>query len=129
MVIGIGTDLLNLRTIAPSVENPDSPFIQKIYTKKEQELIYSRPLPVYSFATRFAGKEAVFKSFGTHGDAFRLNDIEILENTDGAPVVFLHGKAKLLAAKKGIAKILISLSYDKDYAIAYAIALSASIFL
>lgn len=123
MVHGIGTDILNIKTIEPSVSNTEDSFVQKIYTKKELKLIQSRDLPLYCFATRFAGKEAVFKSFGTHGDAFRLNEIEILENSFGQPVVFLHGKARALAKKLGIQDILISLSYDTDYAVAFAAAI------
>lgn len=124
MIIGIGTDILNIHTIEPSVQNPDEPFIRKTYTKKERELICSRPLPLYSFATRFAGKEAIFKCFSVHGDALRLIDIEILETPDGSPTVCLHGKAAELAARKGITNILLSLSYDTDYAVAYATAVA-----
>ena len=88
--------------------------------EKELELIDSRPLPLYCFATRFAGKEAVFKAFGVHGDAFRLKDIEILEDESGVPQVFLHGKAAALAEEMGLTRIMISLSYDTDYAAAFA---------
>lgn len=123
MIHGIGTDILNISTIAPSVADLNDSFVKKIYTKKELELIQSRDLPIYCFATRFAGKEAVFKCYGIDGDSLRLNEIEILENEVGQPVVFLHGNAARLAKILGIKKILISLSYDTDYAIAYATAI------
>ena len=123
MVYGIGTDILNLRTIRPSVENPQDSFVLKIYTKKELELIQSRDLPLYCYATRFAGKEAVFKAFGVDGDALQLNEIEILEQENGQPIVYLHGRAAELAKELGIARVLISLSYDTDYVVAYATAL------
>lgn len=122
-VVGVGTDILRVGTIAPSVAAPDDPFVQKIYTAAERALIQNRDIPLYSYATRFAGKEAVFKAFGVHGDAFRLNEVEILENEFGQPVVTLHGKAASLAQEKGITQVLISLSYDTDYAVAYATAL------
>ncbi|RFZ79407.1 holo-[acyl-carrier-protein] synthase [Lacrimispora amygdalina] len=120
MIIGIGTDILNIHNIENAVKDRNDPFVQKTYTKKELELILNRPVPLNSFATRFAGKEAVFKALCVHPDAVRLNEIEILENENGQPVVFLHGKAKKLAVDKGIKTALISLSYDTDYAIAYA---------
>lgn len=50
MIHGIGTDLLHIQTIAPSVKESTDPFVQKMYTKKELELIYSRPNPLYAFA-------------------------------------------------------------------------------
>lgn len=122
-VTGVGVDILRVGTIAPSVATPESPFVQKIYTAAERALIQRRDIPLYSYATRFAGKEAVFKAFGVHGDAFRLDEVEILENEVGQPVVHLHGRAAALAREKGIDRVLISLSYDTDYAVAYATAL------
>jgi phosphopantetheine--protein transferase-like protein len=121
MIYGVGTDILHFKTIEPSVRNTDDPFVQKVYTKKELELIQSRPNPLYSYATRFSGKEAVFKAFRAHPDAFRLSDIEILEDENGVPTVTLLGKAKELADSLGIKTIHISLSYDTDYAQAFAI--------
>ncbi|NNJ31912.1 holo-ACP synthase [Lacrimispora defluvii] len=121
MMIGIGTDILNIHNIENAVKDLKDPFVQKTYTKGELELILSRPVPLNSFATRFAGKEAVFKALLVHPDAVRLNEIEILENENGQPVVFFHGNAKKLAEDKGIKTALISLSYDTDYAIAYAV--------
>ncbi len=121
MMIGIGTDILNIHNIENVVTDLNDPFVTKTYTQKELELILSRPVPLNSFATRFAGKEAVFKALSVHGNALHLNEIEILENEIGQPVVFFHGKAKKLAKVKGIKTALISLSYDTDYAIAYAI--------
>ena len=122
MIHGIGTDILHINTIEPSVRDEDSPFVRKVYTVKETELIQSRPVPLYCYATRFAGKEAVFKSLGVDGDAVRLNEIEILETEYNQPVVILHGRAASLAEKFGIDRIHISLSYDTDYITAFAVA-------
>lgn len=121
MIYGIGTDILNFKTIEPSVRDHDDLFIQKVYTIKELELIQSRSNPLYAFGTRFAGKEAVFKAFHTHPDAFRLSDIEILEDENGAPTVTLLRRAKELADSLNVQNIHISLSYDTDYAQAYVV--------
>ncbi|MCQ4671119.1 holo-ACP synthase [Lactonifactor longoviformis] len=122
MIYGIGTDILNIRNIEKAVSDITDPFVRKTYTENEIALITSRPLPLYSFATRFSGKEAVFKSLSADGNSLRLNEIEILENELGQPTVTLHGNAKKLAEAKGISQILISLSYDTDYAVAFATA-------
>lgn len=122
MIYGIGTDILKISNIEASVNDLTDAFVRKIYTEKEVALITSRSIPLYSFATRFSGKEAVFKSLDLYGDDIRLNEIEILENENGQPIVFLNGNAKKLATQKNISKIHISLSYDTDYAIAYATA-------
>ena len=117
MLYGIGTDILNIHQIESSVSDRQDPFVRKIYTPAE-----SRPIPLYSYATRFAGKEAVFKALNLNGNAIRLNEIEILENENGQPQVTLHGKAEQFAKEKEITSVMISLSYDTDYAVAYAAA-------
>ena len=124
MLIGIGCDILKISRIEKEVQNPDSLFIKKLFSENEKKLIASRSEPLYSYATRFAGKEAVFKTFGVPQDACRLNDIEILENEAGQPFVVLHGKALTIAQKKKIAVVQISLSFETDYAVAFAAALA-----
>lgn len=122
MIYGIGTDLLKIDRINPLINSSlDDPFIIKTFTQKELILIRNRPNPLYCYATRFAGKEAVFKALGINGDDIKLNDIEILELESGQPYVTLLGKAKIIADTKGICQVLISLSYDTDYAIGYAV--------
>lgn len=122
MIYGIGHDLLKVSNIEQAVSDPSDPFVRNIYTDRELALIQSRPIPLYSYATRFSGKEAVFKCLNLHGDAIRLNEIEILENENGQPFVILHGRAKTAAIEKGIVQVHISLSYDTDYASSTAIA-------
>ena len=122
MLYGIGTDILNIHQIESSVSDRQDPFVRKIYTPAEIELIESRPIPLYSYATRFAGKEAVFKALNLNGNAIRLNEIEILENENGQPQVTLHGKAEQFAKEKEITSVMISLSYETEYAVAYAAA-------
>jgi len=125
MIKGIGTDILAIEKLNPILKKEDylnDSFIKKTYTSLEIELAESRPLPLYCYATRFAGKEAVFKALTITGEDLRLNEIEILSDATGKPYVVLHGNAALLAQKKEISQVLISLSYEDDYAIAYAIA-------
>lgn len=122
MIHGIGTDLLNIRHIQQLYhDNPNDIFFRKVFTDRERSLILARQSPLYSYATRFAGKEAVFKALRIHGNSIRLNEIEILENDKGAPTVTLSGNALAAAQQNHISHIHISLSYDTDYAIAYAI--------
>ncbi|KAF8896473.1 fatty acid synthetase alpha subunit [Infundibulicybe gibba] len=76
-----------------------------------------------SFAARWAGKEAVFKSLGvkSKGAAASMRDIEIVNDPKtGVPKVVLHGDAKAQAAQKGIKNVLISLSHSETVAIAFA---------
>jgi holo-[acyl-carrier protein] synthase len=124
MLIGVGTDILKISNIEKLVSDISDPFIQKTYTKNELLLIKSRPIPKYCFATRFAGKEAVFKTLSADGNSILLNQIEILENKQGQPLVILYGEAKAASEKRKITNILLSLSYDGEYAVAYASAVN-----
>ena len=63
MIYGIGTDILKISSIASGTADLNDPFVRKTYTSKEIALITSRPVPQNSFATRFSGKEAIFKAY------------------------------------------------------------------
>ena len=109
MIKGIGTDILSIHKLEPIFQKPDYPgdsFIRKTYTPSEITLAEERPLPLYFYATRFAGKEAVFKALTVTGEDLRLNEIEILSTSEGKPYVILHGNALALAEKKEIRQVL-----------------------
>lgn len=122
MLIGIGTDIFKMSHLHEEYLNPSDSFVQKTYTKREVEQAQLRDIPLYYFATRFAGKEAVFKALNRNAGQVRLNEIEILNKVSGQPYVILHGKLKEDAQKAGIKRVFISLSYDTEYAVAYAAA-------
>lgn len=122
MIIGIGTDILNTAHISGEYLKTGDPFLSKTYSPKEIEEAAKRELPFYYYATRFAGKEAVFKSLGISPQHVLLSEIEILNDSYGAPYVTLYGSLKRQAQEKGIRFIHVSLSYEENYASAFAIA-------
>lgn len=124
MIKGIGTDILQIQKLKSVFDTPDyqtDSFVLRTYTAAEIALAESRPVPLFCYATRFAGKEAVFKALSVTGEDCRLNEIEILSEDSGKPFVHLHGAAARLAEKREISQILISLSYEDDYVFACAI--------
>lgn len=123
MLVGIGTDILNMSHLHEEYLKPSDPFLQKTYTKREVDEAQLRDVPLYYFATRFAGKEAVFKALNRDSAQVKLNEIEILNKTSGQPYVILHGKLKKDAEEAGIKRVLISLSYDTGQVVAYAAAI------
>lgn len=128
MIKGIGTDILGIGALCPILEQEhyqNDSFIRRTYTPAEIALAESREIPLYCYATRFAGKEAVFKALTVTGEDIKLSEIEILSDLSGKPYVKLHGAARELAQKKEICRIQISLSYEKEYAVAFVIAESA----
>ncbi len=124
MIKGIGTDILKISNILESnLEQSDS-FLKKTYSLEEIEQAKSRPNPKYYYATRFSAKEAVFKCFNINGEHIVLNEITILDDEDGKPSVKLSGKLAQLAKDKNIDEILISISYEQEYAVTFAVAQS-----
>lgn len=121
MIKGTGVDIIEISRIEKSLTNEK--FVERIFTKKEQEYCNSRKqMAVSSYAARFAAKEAVVKALGTGISGGGLwTDIEILPDDDGAPHVKLYGYFAYTATKRKIYNIFISLSHCKEYAVAQAI--------
>jgi len=115
---GVGVD----QELISSVPSWNPTFVERNYTDAETSYCRSQPNPAASFAARWAGKEAVFKSLGvsSRGAGAAMREIEILPDESGVPQVKLHGNAKSAAASKNISKIHISLSHSDTVAIAFA---------
>lgn len=124
-VVGIGVDIQRISQLESACKSPDDPFIRRVYTKAEAEEALRRSRPLSYYATRFAAKEAVFKCLNLSGEGVALRDIEISNHPNGAPTVSLYGQLAQRAGERGIQHVLISLSHDGDYAIAYALAMGS----
>ncbi|OOM81190.1 holo-ACP synthase [Clostridium sp. BL-8] len=119
MIIGIGTDIIEINRIEKAV-NRTKNFIIKSFTNSEIEYFNSKGLKSNIIAGNFAAKEAVSKALGTGFRGFGLKDIEILRDSLGKPVVHLSDKLyKLIGIKEF--NIHISISHSKENAIAYAV--------
>lgn len=116
MIIGLGTDIVEISRIKKAIERT-STFLEKVYTKKEIEYISKKKNPYPSYAGRFAAKEAISKAFGTGVRKFGLLDIEILNDDLGKPLVYLSDEL----VKKYKGKLNLSISHSKEYATATAI--------
>jgi len=121
MIIGIGVDILQIQRMKDIVDKNGKVFLEKIFTKRELEYAYNKKDYVSHLSTLFAGKEAVFKAFGTGwSGGVRLQEIEIKHEKSGNPTVSLSGRFEERAIKLKIKKIFLSLSFDTEYAIAFA---------
>ncbi|GAA5924777.1 hypothetical protein JCM1841_004145 [Sporobolomyces salmonicolor] len=117
---GVGTDV----ELISAVPSDNLTFVERNFTRAEQDYCLSAPDPKASFAARWAGKESVFKSMKTtsKGAGASMLDIEIINNENGVPTVTLHGEAKKAADAAGIKGFELSLSHSADTAIAIAYA-------
>ena len=125
MLHGVGTDLTELPRMARALQN--ARLQSKLFTAAELSLYKSRGFAVSVLAGNFAAKEAVVKAMGTGFAGFWPNEVEILRGSKGEPYVTLHGKARTLADKHGIAHFHISITNTAEYAMAFAVAERADI--
>ncbi len=114
----VGTDIVEIHRIEQAIRSWQDSFLRRIYTEAELEFCQNR---ASSLAARFAAKEAVMKALGTGANVISWRDIEILSNSQGAPVVRLHAQAERKAKENGIAKFSVTMSHCKEYAVAFVI--------
>lgn len=126
MIIGIGSDLIDIRRIEKSLERHGQRFIQRIYTEVEQARSEGRRARAASYAKRFAAKEACAKALGTglkRGVFWR--DMGVVNLRSGQPTMALTGSAQARLAQlvpagmRGV--IHLSLTDDHPYAQAFVI--------
>ena len=123
MIYGTGIDIIEIERIKKSLEKYSSRFENKVFTDKEIDYCQSQADPAKHFAARFAVKEAVSKSLGTGiSKDVGFKDIEVVNQVSGKPLVIMNGQGKKLFEKLNLKFIHISISHDKHYAIAHAIA-------
>ena len=118
MVVGIGIDLVEIHRMKKAIES--SAFVQRVFTTAEQTYCNGRGRQgAASYAARFAAKEAVMKALGTGmAGGGTWQDIEVLPDDRGKPVMNLTGVFGQLARDLGVTKIHVSLSHAQDYATA-----------
>lgn len=115
-----GTDIVNVSRIKKSIEELGDKFKKRVYTDEEISYCESRRMCRYeSYAARFAAKEAVYKAISpTKEQGGVFTEVEVLNEDTGRPYIVLHGElAKIMEDKK----IEVSLSHEKEFAIATAI--------
>jgi holo-[acyl-carrier protein] synthase len=120
-VLGIGTDLVDVDRMRKVLERTPS-FAQRVFTDGERALAAQRRDPAPALAVRFAAKEALLKAFGVGIGATSMAAIEVVRATSGEPAIELHDQAALLAAERGVTRILLSLTHTDQLAHAMVVA-------
>ena len=94
MILGIGTDLCDIRRIEGALERFSDRIINRLFTDFEQEKANRRQKPASSYAQSFAAKEAFAKALGT---GFRQGvfwrDIAVHNHGSGQPFLKITGGA------------------------------------
>jgi holo-[acyl-carrier protein] synthase len=121
MALAIGTDIVEIKRIADVVERQGDKFFQRILCEPERQEYQRLNHDVSYLAKRFAAKEAVAKALGTGiGRGVSFHDILIVKNALGSPAVELSGGALQVMKALNGQQMLLSLSDERHYALAYA---------
>ena len=123
LVIGVGTDLIEIARIERSVERFGDAFLQRVYTPGEIAYCQSKRNAAESLAARFAAKEAGAKALGTgisRGVSWR--EFEVRRLPGQRPELHLSGRAAEIAKGLGIRRLALSLTHSRSVSMAVVVA-------
>ena len=126
MIFGIGTDIVAIERIAAGLERHGDRFARRILADSEWPGFEQSAKPSSYLAKRFAAKEAVVKAMGTgFSDGISMKDIAVGHDEKGRPLIQLQGRAEALCQTLKIGRSHLSLTDERDYAIAFVTLLEA----
>jgi holo-[acyl-carrier protein] synthase len=130
MIIGIGTDLVDIRRIERTIQRHGDRFLARIFTEAERARAGRRVDVVETYAKRFAAKEACAKALGTgfrSGVFFR--DIGVVNLPSGKPTLQLAGgaQARLQAITPKGYRAEIDIALTDEWPIAQAMVIISAI--
>lgn len=126
MILGIGSDLCDIRRIEKTLQKFGKRFEERVFTTLERKTSNSRNQRGASFAKRFAAKEACAKALGSGvKNGVNWKDMAVVNLPSGKPAMFLqNGAAKLLddLTPKGHTAILhLTITDEYPYAQAFVV--------
>ena len=122
MVVGVGTDLMEIARIDESIARFGQRFLTRIYTPGEIAFCQRKKNAAESFTARFAAKEAAAKALGTGiSRGVGWQEIEVVRRQGERPEIVFHGRAAERAQAMGVTHTAVSLSHSRDVAMAVVI--------
>lgn len=122
MIVGMGTDLVEVDRIRLAFERYGDKFLGRIYTARESAYAMSKKNFAERLAARFAVKEAGMKAIGTgwrRGVTWK--DFEVVNEPGGRPTLRLTGVAARVADGLAVRRISVSITHTQAMAIAVVV--------
>jgi holo-[acyl-carrier protein] synthase len=123
MIIGIGSDLIDIRRIERSLERYGERFISRVFTEVEKARSERRKARAASYAKRFAAKEACSKALATGmSQGVYWRDMGVVNLPGGKPTMHLTNgaAARLERMLPPEHRALIHLTITDDFPLAQA---------
>jgi holo-[acyl-carrier protein] synthase len=119
----VGIDVQSIEEVELSMREYGSRYTDRIFTEHELASCGGSPSAAASgLAARFAAKEAMMKILDPDGLAPGWKNIEVQRTRTGRPEIVLWGDAELLARRRGVQEISLSLSHSGGVAVAAVVA-------
>ena len=123
----IGVDICSIKRVEEVYERFGKRFLERILTDAEAAYVTSSPRHLISrLAGRFAAKEACAKALGCGIRGINWKDVEVTKKQSGEPGINLHARARARANKLGLQNFQLSISHEREYAVAFVVASTAS---
>ena len=122
MIVGLGTDIVELNRVAESYERLGDRFAQRILTQAEMQEFSQSQRKIAFLGKRFCIKEAAAKALGTGiGRGVSWQHMWVEHNDDGAPTLCFGGGALKQLETIGGGRVHVSVSDEREYATATVI--------
>jgi holo-[acyl-carrier protein] synthase len=123
MVLGIGTDLIEIERVQASIDRFGDRFLARLFTPGEiAYCVRKKKGSTESFAARFAAKEAGAKALGTGiSRGISWQEFEVRRQPGERPMLHLSGRAADRAAAMGVKRVQLSLTHSRDLAMAVVV--------
>lgn len=124
--VKIGTDICQIDRVTSVYKKYKNRFLKRVLTENEIKYVTSNKKNLISrLAGRYASKEATSKVLGTGLRGVYFKEIEILRELSGAPKLVLHKRAKVKAKELGLENFEVSISHERDFAIAIVVGIGS----
>ena len=122
MIVGVGTDVVEIARVAGALERWGDRFVQRILTPEERVRFAHTRLKASHLAKRFAAKEAFSKEIGTGVRApFRWHSVSVGRDVRGKPGLVPSADMALHLAGLGVTASHLSLTDDAGVAMAFVV--------
>jgi holo-[acyl-carrier protein] synthase len=122
MIVGTGTDLIEIGRIQESIARYNDRFLKRIFTPGEIAYCSRKKNSAESYAARFAAKEAAAKALGTGiSRGVSWLEIEVQREPGGRPTLHLTGRARERAAALRVTHSSLSLTHSRELSLAMVI--------
>ncbi len=121
MILGVGTDIVEIERVREAIGRWGDKFLKRIFSEREISYCYSRRDPYPHLSARFAAKEAAVKALSdaVKESHLHISDFEVRSQTSGKPYIVTTEKYSDV-----IRNIILHLtiSHERNYSVAVVIA-------